>query len=81
MDGNFGLRPLPRSSLFWFGLVLDRDRSPYSYSAYYSGSGPSLWPGLDSGRIARKEQFSPRVRSPFDRPSRFPVRVGLSPCC
>ena len=67
--------------LVWFGLVLDRDRSSYSYSAYYGGSGTSLRPGLDSGRVALKEQLSPRARSPFDRPPRSPARVGLSPCC
>ena len=47
---------------FWFGVR--QDRSPYSYSAYYSGSGTSLWPGLDSGRIARKEQPTTPVPSP-----------------
>ena len=40
-----------RAAVVWFGLVLDRDRSPYSYSAYHGGSGTSLWPGLDSGRF------------------------------
>ena len=61
----YGGRNAPRVAnlVQWFGLVLDRDRSPYSYSAYYGGSGTSLWPGLDSGRIARKEQLSPRARS------------------